>query len=154
VKKIVEVAEKARKKLVLRLEYAPVSVPVKTLLTSPARASLSVSSLTPHSKCLPTARTVKESTAMVVSPLPAVAVVVNPVTRTSEPIVVVNPDVPSRMIKNSSCEHESYYSLALVIQRLSLSYHCLEYASYKKQSKITHQLSRSMTVLQPPRRHW
>ncbi|KAI0263516.1 hypothetical protein BGY98DRAFT_1182074 [Russula aff. rugulosa BPL654] len=47
VKKIVEVAAKARKELVLRLEYAPASVPVKMLLTSPARASPSVLSSTP-----------------------------------------------------------------------------------------------------------
>ncbi|KAI0270948.1 hypothetical protein BGY98DRAFT_1008403 [Russula aff. rugulosa BPL654] len=37
----------ARKGLVLRLEYAPASVPVKMLLTSPVRASPSVLSSTP-----------------------------------------------------------------------------------------------------------
>ena len=53
---------------------------------------------------------------MAVTPLPAVAaVVVNPVTQTSEPIVVVNPDAPSQMIvENSSYAHANYYSLALV----------------------------------------
>ena len=49
VKKIVEVEVKARKGLVLRLEYAPASVPVKMLLTLPVRASPSVLSSTPRS---------------------------------------------------------------------------------------------------------
>ena len=48
-KKIVEEAEKARKELVHRLEYEPAFVPVKMLLTSPARASPFVLSSTPRS---------------------------------------------------------------------------------------------------------
>ena len=87
---------------------------------------------------------------MAVSPLPAVDVdvVLNPVTQTSEPIVVVIPDALSQMIKNSSCAHANYYSLALVTPpALSLISHAK--TSQPQQQQQQPRTTTTTTTLKP-----
>ena len=86
---------------------------------------------------------------MAVSPLPVVvaAVVVNPVTQTSEPIVAVNPDALSQMIKNSSYAHANHCSLVPVMPpALSL----ISYVKTSQPQQQQQQQPRKTTMIMKP----